>query len=75
MYVYICGVVSPLRAGHTFFDLYLMNLCVMGVFPFRFRVFTAGDSEEDLLLLSVVCAVPSSFIDYEIIKDFAADIN
>ena len=51
-----------------------MNLCVMGMFPLRFRVFTAGDSEDNLLLLSVACAVPSAFIDYEVVKNFAADM-
>jgi hypothetical protein len=53
-----------------------MNLCVMGVFPFRFRVFTAGDTEDNLFLLSVgTGAVPSAFIDYEVVKNFATDIN
>jgi len=75
MFVYVCSVVSPLRTGHTLFYLDLMNLCVMGMFPLRFRVFTAGNSEDNLLLLSVgTGAVPSAFIDYEVVKNFAADI-
>jgi hypothetical protein len=48
----------------------------MGMFPLRFRVFAAGNSENNLLLLSVgTGAVPSAFVDYEVIKNFATDIN